>query len=91
MRLAVIRAVERMRAGQCTESICSTVARSGPRRLCRGAERGGVALLRRLDQVAELVMAALPDQLDRVGVAVDDRLEELLAVLVGAGIRFGFG
>src|SRR5215211_61081 len=47
-----------------------------------------VGLLRRGDQLAHLVAAAaLAQQLHRVGLAVDDRLEELLAVLVGGERR----
>src|SRR3954468_22592578 len=46
------------------------------------SDRGGRAL-RRGDQVAHGLLVARPQQLDRVGVAVHDRLEEDLAVLVG--------
>src|SRR5512142_2181715 len=43
----------------------------------------GVGLLRGGDEVADRVGAAGAQELDRVGVAVDDSLEELLAVLIG--------
>jgi site-specific DNA recombinase len=46
-------------------------------------QRRGRALFGALDQRQELGLAVFADQLDRVGVAVDDPLEELLAVLVG--------
>src|SRR3954464_3790771 len=48
-----------------------------------GAGGGREALLVLLDQLLDLVLAPFVDQLDRVGIAVDDPLEELLAVLVG--------
>src|SRR5262245_1268640 len=46
-------------------------------------ERSGGNALRCLDQVAHAVHVAGAQQLDRVGLAVDDALEERLAVLVG--------
>src|SRR5688500_19687904 len=42
-----------------------------------------VDALRRRDEVAHCLLIAVPKQLDRVGVAVHDRLEEDLAVLTG--------
>src|SRR5687768_17115290 len=39
--------------------------------------------LRRRDEVAHRRLIAAPEQLDRVGVAAHDRLEEDLAVLIG--------
>src|SRR5215204_1145625 len=39
--------------------------------------------LRRGDEVAHRLLVAVAEQLDRIGVAVHDRLEEDLAVLVG--------
>ena len=56
----------------------------------RDQRRRGRCSLRRLDQLEHLGLAALArTQLDRVGVAVDDPLEELLAVLVGGQRRLG--
>src|SRR3954469_12210703 len=51
---------------------------------CRRLSGGGgrVRLLRGLDQFADVVLTPGADQLDRIGVAVDDVLEELLAVLI---------
>ena len=44
--------------------------------------------LGRRDQLAHVLVAAVTQQGDRVGVAVHDPLEELLAVLVGGSVPF---
>ena len=74
-------------AGVATARV-GVMPRSAICRRCRSdAGRGGrVRALRRRDQLAHRVLAATSaaaQHLDRVGVAVDDPLEELLAVLVG--------
>src|SRR4051794_12955371 len=48
-----------------------------------------VTLLRGLDQRLRFVLAPVAGQLNRVRLAVDDSLEELLAVLVGGERRLG--
>src|SRR3954471_8671351 len=47
------------------------------------------ALLRGQDEVTDVLLAALAKQLHRIGVAVDDRLEEDLAILVGGQRALG--
>src|SRR6266508_453728 len=51
--------------------------------MCVSSSDRLVDALRRRDEVAHCVLIAAPEQLDRVGVAVHDRLEEDLAVLIG--------
>src|SRR4051794_32412243 len=55
------------------------------RRLSGGG--GRVRLLRGLDELAHVLLASGADQFDRIGIAVNDALEELLAVLVGGQRR----
>src|ERR687898_2352683 len=64
----------------------------GATRVTLRARRGlarGVGPLRLCDQGPHLLLVAAAQQLDRVGLPVDDRLEELLAVPVGGkgGLR----
>src|SRR5262245_39862943 len=51
--------------------------------MCVSSSGRLVDALRRGDEVADGLLIAVPEQLDRVGVAVHDRLEEDLAVLIG--------
>ena len=46
-------------------------------------------LLGGLDQRHDIAVAPVADQLDRIGIAVDDLLEEGLAVLIGRQRRLG--
>ena len=81
-------------AAAAVQYAASPVALETPTR-CAGAElrcepverRAALRSLAASISVQQLGLAALADQLDRVGVAVDDPLEELLAVLVGGERR----
>src|SRR4051812_4932736 len=57
--------------------------------MCVSSSGRLVDALRRGDEVAHGLLIALPEQLDRVGVAVHDRLEEDLAVLIGGQRALG--
>src|SRR3954451_19345210 len=69
-------------ARRCVISLADTSTIRAAPDASRWVRSGGNAL-RRLDQPAHAVDVALAQELDRVGVAVDDPLEERLAVLVG--------
>src|SRR5919206_5040359 len=81
----VIRTSARATARRSVTSLSptSTIRAFPASSMCVSSSGRLVDALRGGDQVANGLLIAVPEQLDRVGVAVNDRLEEDLAVLIG--------